>query len=134
MFQRMKNKLFLRAVPDTNPNCMSLRPPAGSQIHSKYTREQTGGEHRVLKTSWRFLKLRRWQRFSIPRPGECPLEAFLYKTGFSCWLPHSRTAWVGQEEARKERSKKQSAGEGPFTPSDEFPKNLPSLYLTAAQI
>lgn len=54
MFQKMKNKLFLRAMPDTNPNSPGPRPPAGSQIHSEDTREHTSGEHSVLKTGWRF--------------------------------------------------------------------------------
>lgn len=109
MFQKMKNKLFLKAWSDTSPDLVSPRPPAGSQIRSKYTQgtrptgTQCSGDR--LEVS---KKLRRRQCFSFPRPGECPLEAFLYKTGFfSCWLRCWRTSRVGAtggREGRKLRS------------------------------
>lgn len=122
MFQKMKNKLFLKALPDSSPDAVSPRPPAGSQIRSKYTHEHAQQGHSVLEIGWRFLKkLRRWQYFSIPKPGECPLEAFLYKTGFfpAGFGTAGAPGW-GQKEARKEENREAiSAGEGPFTPNDE---------------
>lgn len=66
----MKNKLFLKAMPDTYPDSWSPRPPADSQIYSSHTahRSRIAGQRQV---GLKVLNLRSWPTFLIQRMGEC---------------------------------------------------------------
>lgn len=110
MFQKMKNKLFLKALPDSSPDAVSPRPPAGSQIRSKYTHEHAQRGHSVLEIGWRFLKkTEEVAIFFYPKAwGVSPGGFSLQNRFFSCWLRHSRSSRVGAREGKEGRKLRSS--------------------------
>lgn len=89
---KMKNKLFLKARPDTYPDSWSPRPPADSQIHSLHTAHRSGTTG--TETSWaEGFKPEELTNFSYPEDGCVCLKAFPSKTGFSCSFALKTAQW-----------------------------------------